>query len=80
MEYECDNYSNRDWWVCVMNETGGLEAERTVNYNIIANSQNTEKSPGNLRGLAFTQTPVKNSQGVDNRIRTRNSVFGRLPW
>ena len=29
------------------------------NDSIIENGQNTEKSPGNLRRLAFTQTPVK---------------------
>ena len=29
------------------------------NYNIIENGQNTEKSPGDLRRLAGTQTPVK---------------------
>ena len=32
------------------------------NYNIIENGQNTEKSPGDLRRLAVTQTPVKNHQ------------------
>ena len=32
------------------------------NYRIIGNSQNTEKSPGDLRRLAVTQTPVKNHQ------------------
>ena len=35
------------------------------NYSIVDNSQNTEKSPGDLRRLAVTQTPanvdVKNS-------------------
>ena len=30
-----------------------------ANNSIIENSQNTEKSPGNLRRLAVTQTPVK---------------------
>ena len=38
------------------------------NYNIIENGQNTEKSPGDLRRLVFTQAPikadVKNSQEV----------------
>ena len=33
-----------------------------INYNIIENGQNTEKSPGDLRRLAVTQTPVKNHQ------------------
>ena len=30
------------------------------NYSIIEIRQNIEKSPGNLRKLAVTQTPVKN--------------------
>ena len=32
------------------------------NYSIIENGQNTEKSPGDLRKLAVTQTPVKDYQ------------------
>ena len=32
------------------------------NYYIIENGQNTEKSPGDLRRLAVTQTPVKYHQ------------------
>ena len=32
------------------------------NYYIIKNDQNTEKSHGDLRRLAVTQTPVKNHQ------------------
>ena len=43
--------------------TGGLGNERTgedhSNYNIVEISQNTEKSPGDLRRLAVTQTSVK---------------------
>ena len=46
--------------------TGGLGNKRTSgdypNYSIIENGQNTEKSPGDLRRLAVTQTPVKNHQ------------------
>ena len=30
-------------------------------YSIVENVQNTEKSPGDLRRLTVTQTPVKNS-------------------
>ena len=41
--------------------TGGLGSWRTSgdhpNYYIINNGQNTEKSPGDLRRLAVTQTP-----------------------
>ena len=32
------------------------------NYYIIENGQNTEKSSGDLRRLAITQTPVKDHQ------------------
>ena len=32
------------------------------NYIIIENGQNTEKSPGDLRRLDVTQTPVKDHQ------------------
>ena len=44
--------------------TGGFGGWRLSgdhpNYNIIENSQNTEKSPGDLRRFAVTQTPMKN--------------------
>ena len=36
-----------------------LEVGVHPNYYIIENGQNTEKSPGDLRRLAVTQTPVK---------------------
>ena len=46
--------------------TGGHGSWRTngnhPNYYIIANGQNTEKRPGDLRRLAITQTPVKDDQ------------------
>ena len=32
------------------------------NNSVIENGQNTEKSPGNLRRLAVTQSPVKDHQ------------------
>ena len=32
------------------------------NYSIVKLGQNTEKSPGDLRRLAVTQTPVKDLQ------------------
>ena len=56
-------------------ETGGLENNRTSgdcpDYGIVKIGQNTEKSPGDLRRLAVTQTSmkdadVKNSQGENN--------------
>ena len=44
----------------------GLSGRRTrgdhPNYNIFKNTKNTEKSPGVLRRLAVTQTPVKYHQ------------------
>ena len=44
--------------------TRGLGSWRTSgdhpNDSIVENGQNTKKSPGYLRGLAVTQTPVKN--------------------
>ena len=46
--------------------TGGLGNKRTSrdhsNYNITEIGQNTEKSPGDLRRLTITQTPVKDHQ------------------
>ena len=45
-----------------------LEKNRTSgdhpNYYTIEIGQNTEKSPGDLRRLAVTQTPMKDSQGI----------------
>ena len=32
------------------------------NYYIVENGQNTEKSPGDLRKLAVTQSPIKDHQ------------------
>ena len=46
--------------------TGGFGGRRKSgdhpNYNIIEIGQNTEKSPGDLKRLAVTQTPVKYHQ------------------
>ena len=46
--------------------TGRLENNGTggncPNYSIVEIDQNTEKSPGNLRTLVVTQTPVRNHQ------------------
>ena len=69
MEHAGDNYTNCNW--CVWNSNkritkgnGGLGSWRTSgdhpNYYIIKNGQSTERSPGDLRRLAVTQTPVKN--------------------
>ena len=44
---------------------GGLGNKRTsgdhLNYYIIENGQNTEKSPGDLKRLPVTKTQIKNS-------------------
>ena len=69
MEHAGDNYTNFNWCVWNGNEritkgTGRLRSWRMdgdyPNDSIIENSQNTEKSPEDLRRLAVTQTPVKN--------------------
>ena len=69
VEYESDNYTNWCFWYShqrIIKGTGGLGNKRTsgdlLNYNIIENDQNTEKSSGDLRRLAVTQTPVKDNQ------------------
>ena len=68
MEHEDDNYTNcnRCFWYShrwIIKGTGGLGGRKTSgdhpNYNIIENGQNTEKSHGDLRRLAVTQTSVK---------------------
>ena len=50
----------------VIKRTGGIRSWRTSgdhpNYNIVENSQNTEKCPGDSRRLDVTQTPVKYHQ------------------
>ena len=50
----------------IIKGTGGLgswrPSEDHPNDSIIKNGQNIEKSPGDLRRLAVTQTPVKNHQ------------------
>ena len=71
MEYESENYTNRDWYFWhshqrIMKGTGGFGNKTTSgdhpNYYIIENGQNTEKNPGNLRRFAVTQTLVKDHQ------------------
>ena len=50
----------------LLKEPGGFGSWRTSgdhpNDSIIEDGQNTEKSPGDLRRLAVTQTPVNNHQ------------------
>ena len=68
VEHESDNYTNCDWgfWYShqrIIKGTGGLKNKRMngdhPNYYIIKNGQNTEKSPGDSKRFAITQTPVK---------------------
>ena len=71
MKHEGENYTNRDWCFWYSHQrTVGLGNKRTKgdhpNYNIIENSQNTEKNPGDLR-LTVTQTPVKDHQLILKR-------------
>ena len=66
MEHESDVYTNWYSHQRVNEGTGGLGNKRTSgdqpNYYIIEISQNTEKSPGDLRRLAVTQTSEKDHQ------------------
>ena len=64
MEYESGDNCNLHAWYShqrIRTETGGLENKRTngdgLHYNI---AEISHKSPGNLRRLAVTQTPVGN--------------------
>ena len=66
-EHESDDYTNRNWcsWYC--HQRIGTRTVRQGNNGmggdyIIENGQNIEKNPGNLRGLAVSQIPVKDQQ------------------
>ena len=71
VEHESDDRTNYDWCFWHNNKRnikrpGVLRSWRTgrdyPNNSIIKIGQNTEKSPGDLRRLAVTQTLVKNHQ------------------
>ena len=71
MEHEGDDDTNCNWgaWNNLQSlgkVAGGVGNKKTnryhSNYSIIEVVQNTEKSPGDLRRLAVTQTPVKDYQ------------------
>ena len=71
MEHEIDVYTNCGWCSLyshqrIIKGTGGLENKKASGGNpknyIIGISQNTEKSLGDLRRLAVTQTSVKDHQ------------------
>ena len=52
----------------------GRKSKDHPNYSIIKIDQNTEKSPGNLKRLAVTQTSAKNHQ-LTPMWKTRNEWF-----
>ena len=71
MEHESDGDNNYNWcarysYQKISKETRGLGKKRTrgdrPHNSIVEIGQNTEKSPGNLRRLAVTQTPVNELQ------------------
>ena len=71
LEHPGENYTNCDWCFWYSNKrifkgTGGLRSWQLrgdhPNDSIIENIQHTEKSPGDLRRLPVTQTPVKGHQ------------------
>ena len=71
MEHESDGDTNYNWGALYSYQkidkgTGGLGNKKSngdhLNYSIIKIGQNTEKSPGDLRRFAVTQTPVENHQ------------------
>ena len=71
MEHESDGNTNYNWSPWSNLQRIGKSAGRLGNkrasrdhpdFNIIKIGQNTEKSPGDLRKHAVTQTPVRNHQ------------------
>ena len=60
------NWSSRYSHQRIETDTEGFGNNRTSgdhpNYSILEIGQNIEKSPRDLRGLAVSQTPVKNHQ------------------
>ena len=69
MEHESDDCTDCDWcfWHSdrkIIKGLGGFGSWRTSrdhpNDSIIEDGQNTETSPGDLRRLSVTETPVKN--------------------
>ena len=60
--YRCSWYNHQKFG----QRTGGLQNKKTSeedsNYKIAAIGQNTEKSPGDLRRLVVTHSPVKNQR------------------
>ena len=75
VEHESDDYTNCNWCSWCSHQrigtwTGGHGNNRTggdcLNYNIVEIGQNAEKSLGDLRRVAVTQTAVKNHHDGKN--------------
>ena len=73
MEHDEDSDINCNWCAECSHQkfdrgTGGLGNKRMSgdhpNYSNVEISQNTEKSPGDLRRLPVTQTPVTSHQSM----------------
>ena len=71
MEHENDADTNYNWYPLysyqrISTRPGGLGNKRTIgdhpNDSIIKIGYNTEKSPGDSRRIAVTQTPVEDHQ------------------
>ena len=71
MEHESDGDTNCNWCTWYSHQRIGKGTGRIGNKNTSGDhpnnstvkiGQNTEKSPGDLRRLAVTQTPVKDHQ------------------
>ena len=71
MEHESDSDTNSNWCTRYSHQRIGKAAgevgnkrtsEDHPNYSIVEIGQNSKKSPGDLRRLTVTQTPVENPQ------------------
>ena len=77
MDHESDGDTNGNWCTQYSHHkisigTGGLENKKISgdhpNYSIVGIGQNTVRSPGDLRTLAVTQTPVRNQWMPSKKI------------
>ena len=62
MEHEGDGDTNCNWRTRYSHQRTDTRTEGLWSYSIVEISQNTKKSPWDLRVLAVTQTRVKNPQ------------------
>ena len=63
MEHKSDRNTNYNWLARYSHQKGLIkELEDHTNYSIVEIGQNSKKSPGDLRRLAVTQTPVEDHQ------------------